>query len=113
MNVKFDQRGGVANLSRQIVIEGKSVAVLTRGRVVRQRELSSEEDVALAGEVGRLRRARPKSRYGGSSVSDAMKYHLAISDEPAQIDIQVDSDPSDPPPREYYALTDFLSQLAK
>lgn len=109
--LELRQSGGIANLARKIIIEGDRLSVANQRRVTVRRDLAPQEGKAIRKLVEKLKGVRPKNCYGREVTSDAMRSVLAISENRQRTIIEVQPDPSDPPPQEYNAILEFLWRL--
>jgi len=112
MRVDLRQSGGVANLRRQILVEGNHLAVIDKGKVKSERLLQPEECESITGLVQQIERLEPKRVYGRSLVSDPVRTVLSVEQNSYITKVEASTDPSDPLPEEVLALVRQLYQLA-
>lgn len=114
MQIELKESGGIANVNRRLLLEDGRVSVMDRGR--RQQW---EIDDSVRHEVGELvaqliQREPPRRRYGnkGGMISDPTRIRLRIELAPGKTrEVEVRSDPNDPPPEAIRRLIETLDGL--
>jgi hypothetical protein len=113
MWIELHESGGIANRSRQVVLRDRHVLTRERGKVRVDRNLDDGEFQIVAGLTQQLLQAPLKHFYGHNPVSDAKTLSLSIAlDSGAKANVEVVTDPSDPPPQGLWELVRALHQLA-
>ena len=111
MQIRFRQSGGVAGLDREIAIDGRELIVRDKGNVRLKKRISQSEVRQVVQAARRLQKRLPKRFYGRTAPSDAMTTSISISQDSGLADIEVITDPADPPPPEFRSLADRLRRL--
>lgn len=112
MRVELRESGGIANLTRQLLLEDNRVFFRDREHIQFERDLGSGEAQTIADLVRQLQKARPKRFYGRRPVSDASTLYLSIMLDSEATTTEVVTDPTDPPPKGLWELVHALHRLA-
>ena len=113
MRLELSQTGGIANLLRKFILEDDSLKLLDRGEVKYERKLDHGESERVSQLLRELGGMRPKGSYGHTLVSDPTRANLVVKQDGEILNIEVLSDPEDPPPAAYKDLVRFLQQLTR
>lgn len=113
--IRVREEGGILGTDRIVLIEGKTLRVVDRGQVRIVRVLPDSIVQRLLEQVRDLEKVNLRRNYGRNRyASDSMTTELEIRDEPrGGLEVKVISDPSDPPPEQFWQVVDNLETLTK
>jgi hypothetical protein len=111
--IELHQSGGISGKDRAIVLAGDRIAAIDAGTIRSERRVEPEELEEVTGLLADLERDDPKTSYGRSPISDAMRWVLSYAHDGDRKTIEVSTDPSDSPPETFRALVSLLRSLAR
>jgi hypothetical protein len=112
--IKVREKGGIRGIERTVALVGNILRVLDRGQIRIERHLPASVVQALVEHVRELEKVKFRRTYGRYGyASDIMTTELEIRDESNGFDVEVFSDPNDPPPKQFWVLVDKLEKLTR